>query len=60
MSARVEAQAYRVDSLPEHASGIYSIPESTADREFLIDRILAERGETTAGEDPATRPAAAL
>lgn len=42
MSARVEAEAYRVDSLPGLSSGIYAIPSSVGERELLVDRILGD------------------
>jgi hypothetical protein len=50
MSARVEAQAYRVDSLPELTSEIYFIPDSVADRELLVDRIIDELRRSDAGD----------
>lgn len=52
VSARVEAQAYRVDSLPELTSGIHIIPDVIAERELLVDRILEDLRHGEAGADP--------
>jgi len=60
MSARVEAQAYRGDGLPDLTSGIYSIPDSVADRELLVDRILADLWRGSAGAGLGASPATSL
>ena len=60
MSARVEAEAYRVDSLPGPSSGIYAIPSSIADRELGVDRILEEWLRKSVVEVAGTSQAALL
>ena len=42
LSARVEAQAYRVDSLPASSTSFYRIPASDTERQLLVERILLD------------------